>query len=383
MKRNEIQLAREDDATKTHVEKFPVRNPNYDETKIEPLLIRHQTVPMEIKTENFLGPKDGETALTIASLRSLRELSSKFVVGPRIVSETLGPQDDPNANMTFKNQNHFIERQLLLQELEQQSGKVNERFEVGPHPIVENIVPCQFPHVLNNQDSSHSSKLVFDDRRARTIAPWNVADSDPAMLTAYMDSMQEQEILHRKQAFLLQRDREILLNQAVSHRDTALNFNLNFDNVNGGPNLNESQIFQSVTPNKKIKSDCEAKVGKSKRGRPKRNPAEGWPKRPLSAYNIFFKDYRQKLLGSEVYERPVDDESEKDLKPYSRRKRRKKHGKISFSGLAKSVGLMWKELSPEVMAHYERKADVRREAYQKEIKDFLEKRNRTKPSQEN
>jgi len=122
-------------------------------------------------------------------------------------------------------------------------------------------------------------------------------------------------------------------------------------------------------------SEGKTKVGKTKRGRPKRNPAEGWPRRPLSAYNIFFKDYRQKILGAETFDQPIDEEAEKSLKPHSRRKRRKKHGKISFSGLAKSVGLMWKELSPETMAYYERQAKESRDAYQKEIKVFLEKRN--------
>merc|ERR1712087_442265 len=127
--------------------------------------------------------------------------------------------------------------------------------------------------------------------------------------------------------------------------------------------------------------DYIAKMGKNKRGRPKRNPAEGWPKRPLSAYNIFFKECREKIVGEENADKPEPSDNKNEaggdtLKPHSRRKRRKKHGKISFGGLAKSVGSMWKELSPESMAYYERKAEESREAYRKEIKIFLEKRNK-------
>ena len=85
----------------------------------------------------------------------------------------------------------------------------------------------------------------------------------------------------------------------------------------------------------------------------------GKPKRPMSAYNIFFKDQRAKILaeipgGQEVLEDPGDETG-----------RRKTHGKISFFDLAKNIGERWKDVSPEELEVYKARAGEEMSKYRK------------------
>lgn len=117
---------------------------------------------------------------------------------------------------------------------------------------------------------------------------------------------------------------------------------------------------------------CPPKKG---RGRPKRNPKEGWPKRPLSAYNIFFKNEREKLLKS-MKEPTASNDS--NTKTRTRKNRQAKHGKISFSDLAKTIGSKWKKLTQEEKNQYEILAAYNLQKYKEELREFTEKRDKEK-----
>lgn len=62
------------------------------------------------------------------------------------------------------------------------------------------------------------------------------------------------------------------------------------------------------------------------------------PGRPLSAYNLFFKDERRRILDS--------------LPPSREKRSRNAHGKIGFQELAKIIGKRWKEADHETRATY-------------------------------
>lgn len=106
----------------------------------------------------------------------------------------------------------------------------------------------------------------------------------------------------------------------------------------------------------------------------KKKPSD-MPRRPLSAYNLFFSDERERILQEieakekgeetpqteEVEDKAVDYANKKPkalLRPLlpsekKRRPHRKTHGKISFRELAQMVGRRWKALPDEKRAHYQ------------------------------
>lgn len=91
------------------------------------------------------------------------------------------------------------------------------------------------------------------------------------------------------------------------------------------------------------------------------------PKRPLSAYNIFFKEERQRILeqipGSE--EIPTEVAS-----PTSSKRKKNPHGKISFESLAKAIGQRWQDLSSEKLDCYKKKAGTDKLRYTNEMNVF-------------
>jgi HMG-box domain len=108
------------------------------------------------------------------------------------------------------------------------------------------------------------------------------------------------------------------------------------------------------------------------------------PKRPLSAYNIFFQEERQKLLKDPDEEGNPDTTAD-DSKPAAihaptepppnkggskKRKRGKPHHKVSFEEMAKIIGQRWKELQEsdqERKLYYQNLAQTDKERYRAEL----------------
>mmetsp|Transcript_5746 Transcript_5746/g.9066 ORF Transcript_5746/g.9066 Transcript_5746/m.9066 type:complete len:616 (+) Transcript_5746:71-1918(+) len=114
------------------------------------------------------------------------------------------------------------------------------------------------------------------------------------------------------------------------------------------------------------------------------------PKRPLSAYNIFFKEERNRILESLPVNAAKEDDntnsntsdgeqtSDPENAPVKRRRRKRKgpapHGKIGFESLAKLIGKRWQELEPDKMAIYKGKAEEDMQRYKKEMVLYKQKK---------
>jgi Chromatin-associated proteins containing the HMG domain len=119
-------------------------------------------------------------------------------------------------------------------------------------------------------------------------------------------------------------------------------------------------------------SSVEGKTSKRKR---KPKPAD-MPRRPLSAYNIFFQEQRALIIGTKppsLENRPKVTTASPN---FERKKRahRRTHGKISFSDLAKAIGKKWNELSEDGRSKYVESAAKEKARYQEELKIYKRKR---------
>ena len=89
------------------------------------------------------------------------------------------------------------------------------------------------------------------------------------------------------------------------------------------------------------------------------------PRRALSAYNIFFKEERNRILAD------IPD-SEAKVRVGGRKRKKTPHGKIGFEKLAQLIGQRWRELSDAESAIYREKAAADAIRYKEEMKAYLE-----------
>jgi len=108
--------------------------------------------------------------------------------------------------------------------------------------------------------------------------------------------------------------------------------------------------------------------------RPTKKKPKDKPKRPLSAYNFFFKEEREKIIKvvladdpSSVKQDPEDD-GYLDLETIGRLK--KEDGKVSFEEMGKIVGQRWKNIDPDRLAKYSELASEDTERYKTEMQEY-------------
>lgn len=93
------------------------------------------------------------------------------------------------------------------------------------------------------------------------------------------------------------------------------------------------------------------------------------PKRPLTAYNLFFKEERANI----VEEQAADNEHHTS-DGVKRNRRKEPHGKIGFEAMAKTIAERWKTIDPERLAAYNQRADEGKKHYRKAIAEYNRKR---------
>merc|ERR1712224_267211 len=106
------------------------------------------------------------------------------------------------------------------------------------------------------------------------------------------------------------------------------------------------------------------------------------PKRPLSAYNLFFQSERIKIideLSSDTEAGKADrftkknESKQKDSKRSSTKSRKPPHGKVGFEELGRLIGARWKELPEEEKKDYQDKAVEESNRYAMEMEEYHRK----------
>lgn len=111
-----------------------------------------------------------------------------------------------------------------------------------------------------------------------------------------------------------------------------------------------------------------AVTNQEQQGKKTRKKPKDKPKRPLSAYNIFFKEERHRILE----DIPESDTNNKTSSEKGGRIRKKRpHGKIGFESLAKTIGQRWQDLGPEQVEYYKGKAQEDTQRHKKEMEKYV------------
>jgi len=115
----------------------------------------------------------------------------------------------------------------------------------------------------------------------------------------------------------------------------------------------------------------EGKIPVSAR-KPVKKKAKDKPKRPLSAYNFFFKEERAKIVAVVLNEEGRDKDPE--LTDEEIVQLRKASGKVSFEELGKLIGRRWRDISKEHKEVCNKLAESDKERYRIEMQKYNDKK---------
>jgi hypothetical protein len=119
---------------------------------------------------------------------------------------------------------------------------------------------------------------------------------------------------------------------------------------------------------------AKAKMASTVIKRPTKKKPKDKPKRPLSAYNFFFKEEREKILKVVLAEDDGKVENEKGSEDYldddALGRLRKEGGKVSFEEMGKLIGQRWKNINPDRLTRYSELAAEDTERYKKEMQSY-------------
>lgn len=242
---------------------------------------------------------------------------------------------------------------------------------LGEHrePDGKNEMPSEcysfWPHTFSSQPVTqapfiNSQKNVVENLHGKTEQHINDASQTPMQkqyeelaAMAFQLQMRQQQIdillmqeRMKLQDILLKQHCHELTNKAVKDR--------------GGSNQEDAQGQQEQQGSHKGLRAA-AKSGRRKRRKKDINK----PKRPLTAYNIFFKDERAVMLG-------LNDSCVPEVADFQEQQVGKVRKSVGFAEMAQRISQKWKQLDKEGVAKYQALAVQDKQRYILEKTAFME-----------
>lgn len=157
---------------------------------------------------------------------------------------------------------------------------------------------------------------------------------------------------------------------------------MNGDETWLGWKYSSTSTFSSGSSEAEFKEMADLAVEASKPGHPSPDmEVDRKPARGLSAYNLFFRLERGRLLSGELARKydAVDVERIAVLSrqmAHTKRRHRKSHGKISFADLARTIANAWKKLDAPDKVVFDDCAAVENARYRRELESWMERQKR-------
>jgi hypothetical protein len=244
-------------------------------------------------------------------------------------------------------------------------------------PLFRAHSTCIHPNTSFMSDATGPDSFVLPSSALNTSASFESVPHTSGLLSFDSSAFSQAWQYHQPQQLT---DMTHLLSHAsTSHREQNISLSSRARFREGEVINEQPEIFSS----RQWANDYVGATDSTKRPKKssKKKPA-GMPRRPLSAFNLFFSDERVRILESLDADATTDaaglehargntetkggvqrqkgghDLPEAMLRPVvlsyaDKRPHRKSHGKIGFRELAKLVGQRWKQLTPKRQKYYQ------------------------------
>ena len=154
--------------------------------------------------------------------------------------------------------------------------------------------------------------------------------------------------------------------RAVKGEASADHVNVEQTDKSSHASIKRKYNSKKLKTKKRKESGCEGDVPLSE--------CNGKPKRPLSAYNFFFRDERARIIADKKASGDLDVVSPANSnRVYPKHKT--PHRKISFESLGKLIASRWKALDEPTRQRYHQMAEQDSDRYRAEMKVFYEREN--------